>query len=128
MEESYAQALWQMVEKGVSPEKAVSSLKKVLEREGRAALLPKIGRSFARIAEKEQKKTGMTLYVGKEKDAKGAAQVAGSVMEALNVPTKEFDVKVDDSLIGGWRLEGSGILVDRSFKKQLLEMYNRATS
>ena len=40
---------------------------------------------------------------------------------------KDVDVALDDSLIGGWRLEGRGNLVDASFKKSLLDMYNRTT-
>ena len=36
-------------------------------------------------------------------------------------------VRVDDSLIGGWRLEGRERLIDASYKELLLSIYNRAT-
>lgn len=126
MENAYAQALWNLVAGGSEPAKAVRSLRETLARQGRAALLPKIGRAFARIAERERARRGLTLYVAREQDGRTAAAEATKDIEAMNVAATEFDVRVDDSLIGGWRLEGAGVLLDRSFRKQLLEMYNRA--
>jgi F0F1-type ATP synthase delta subunit len=127
MEHAYAQALWTTVERGATPAKAVGALRTTLERQGRLALLPKIGHAFRRIAERQQQRTGISLFVASEKDAKSAANAAAGAIEKLGAHAKEFDVKVDGSLIGGWRLEGAGILVDRSFKKQLLDMYQRVT-
>ena len=56
-----------------------------------------------------------------------AKREAKELLEKIGA-AKDVDVKIDESLIGGWRLEGKGMLVDRSFKKSLLEMYNRATA
>jgi len=35
---------------------------------------------------------------------------------------------VDESLIGGWRLEGKETLVDASYKRELLELFNRSVN
>lgn len=126
MESAYAQALWQVVEKGTAPAKAIGALREMLERQGREKLLPKIARAFARIYERERLRHGLVLYVAREGDARSAADAAARAVQEMRVAATEFDVRIDDSLIGGWRLEGGGVLVDKSYRKQLLDMYNRS--
>ncbi len=114
MEKLYAQALWKAIENGRSHKEAVESLAKILKRQGRIDLMGKIAKAFARLVE-ANKGQSTRIYVANEKDAKFAMKAAG---------VDEADVCVDKSLIGGWRLEGKGELVDRSFKKYLLDIYN----
>ncbi len=126
MEQAYAQALWKMVEGGMSPVKAVHALRDLLKARGREALLPRIGRTFARIAQREGKRTGVTLSVAREKDERAAKSAVKTILEEIGVEPKEVNILVDDSLIGGWRLEGKETLVDASHKKELLELFNRS--
>ena len=49
------------------------------------------------------------------------------LLKDMGADTHEVETKVDTSLIGGWRLEGRENLVDASFKKHLLTVYNRVT-
>lgn len=117
MERSYAQALWNMVEKGKDPKAAVAALTEVLKKHGRVELLPRIAKAFLRLSESEANKSKNRLWVASEKDATSAMKASG---------VQEADVCVDESLIGGWRLEQKETLVDVSFKKMLLDMYNRS--
>lgn len=133
MEQHYAQALWKMVEGGqgkdsMSPHKAVSSLKEVLEREGRIALLPRIARAFERIAAKESNTSTMVLTVAREGDERAAKTAAKSVLAQLGADGSDLETQVDDTLIGGWRLEGRSVLIDESYKKRLLDLYARVVS
>jgi F0F1-type ATP synthase delta subunit len=128
MESSYAQALWKVIAGGMTPKKAVDSLHESLAARGRTALMPRIARAFARIAEREEGKSGVTLSVAREKDERKAKSAAKEALENLGVKPADVSVAVDDSLIGGWRLEGRETLVDASFKKQLLDLYARATN
>lgn len=128
MEQAYAQALWQLVENGMSPKQAITALVESLKARGREALLPRIARAFERLAEREMRKNAVTVSVAHEKDSVHAKRDAKRVLEEIGADAKDIDVKIDESLIGGWRLEGAGMLVDQSFKKSLLEMYNAATS
>lgn len=129
METAYAQALWQMVtDGGMSPSEAVRALRESLEKHGRIALLPRVARAFARIAEREMRKDGITLTVAREKDAHKAHTAIREVLEKIGATDKEVAVRVDESIIGGWRLEGRGELVDASYKKMLLDIYNRTAS
>ena len=128
MENEYAQAVWAMVEKGKAPHEAVAALKKMLESRGRSALMPKIARAFKRLAAREANRNTFTLTVAREKDAKTAVREVEKALTQLKISDVDVIESVDDSLIGGWRLEGRGLLIDNSWKKSLLSIYNRVTN
>lgn len=128
METAYAQALWKMVEGGMTPAKAVHALRDTLKVHGREALLPRIARAFMRIAEREANRTDVVLTVAREKDERKAHKDIKELLSQVGVGTQALKTQVDDTLIGGWRLEGRETLVDASYKNQLLELYNRVTA
>jgi len=127
MEKDYAQALWRMIGGGMTPGKAVRALQEVLQRNGRTSLLPRIGRAFARIAEREERRNAVVLTVAREKDEKSARRDMKKVLAESDADPKDVETKIDGSLVGGWRLEGREHLFDASYKKFLLDMYNRTT-
>lgn len=127
MEHAYAQAIWKAVDGGMTPHAAVKALREKLEREGRAAILPRVARAFARLAEREGKKNDLVLTVAREKDERHAKSAAKEVLAALGADAGDLRTQVDDSIIGGWRLEGRGVLVDNGYKNRLLQIYNRVT-
>ena len=116
-----------MVKKGMDAKKAVSALREILARHGRQELLPRIGRAFERIAKREQAKSAVVLSVAREKDARKAEREAKDFLKDVGVDAKEISIHIDDTLIGGWRIEGREHLHDASYKKSLLSMYNRST-
>ncbi|OGG57309.1 hypothetical protein A2853_02200 [Candidatus Kaiserbacteria bacterium RIFCSPHIGHO2_01_FULL_55_17] len=126
MEQAYAQALWKVVEGGMSPSKAVHALRNSLRANGREALLPRIGRAFARIVEREARRTDIVLAIARRKDERTAHSQIKNVLASLGIEGHDLKTQIDDTLIGGWRLEGRGHLVDASYKKQLLGLYERA--
>ncbi len=128
METAYAQALWNMVNAGTAPAKAVHSLTEILKTHGRESLLPRIGRAFARISERESKRTSITLTVAREKDERAAKHEVREILSRLEIDSKDVQMVVDDSLIGGWRLEGKETLIDASYKRDLLELFNRSVN
>jgi len=128
METAYAQALWKMVERGMEPKKAVHALHEQLTNTGRASLMRRILRAFERIAERELRKGQSTLTVAREHDERHAKTAVKEVLAEFEVESKDLKTLIDDTIIGGWRLEGNGRLIDASYKTQLLELYKRATS
>lgn len=126
MEHAYAQALWKAVEGGMTPHAAVKALREKLLRDGRSALLPRVARAFARLAEREGKKSDVVLTVAREKDERHARSASKKVLAALEADA-DLKTQVDETLVGGWRLEGRGVLVDKSYKSRLLDIYHRAT-
>jgi F0F1-type ATP synthase delta subunit len=116
-----------MIGKGTSPKQAALKLRESLAARGRLALLPRIARAFARYAARERAKNILTLSV----DLSGAAHAkreAKSVLSGMHIDEADVETVVDESLIGGWRLEGREYLYDMSYKKFLLGMYNRLTN
>ena len=118
MEHAYAGALIRLVDGGMSPKDAVAAIAKVLRTRGRLALLPRVGRAFARMSAQGVAKSQSRITVARTEDAETARKASGLVNASIHV---------DDSLIGGWRIEHGDTLVDVSYKKHLLTMYNRAT-
>lgn len=123
MENAYAQALYEAIAGGTEPKKAIEHLAARLARENRQELLPRIAKAFARVAARESAKSRTALYVAKHHDAEKAAAAAEKFAKV-----GKHDVHVDETLIGGWRLEHQDMLVDASYKKQLLEIFNRVTA
>lgn len=127
MEKMYAQALWQLVSGGMDAKAAVHAIHDRLEKEGRAILMPRVAHAFARIAERESRKTDYTLTVAREEDLAHAKKEMKALTGDLGIDVDTLKTQVDDTLIGGWRLEGNERLVDASYKKQLLDLYNSVT-
>lgn len=127
MEVAYATALWRVIEGGMPGKKAVQSLQDALKARGREALMPRIAKAFARIAARDTERNGVTISIAHEKEQRKALRDAKQFLSKLRIEAGEVSVKTDETLIGGWRLEGRELLVDSSFKKNLIDMYNAAT-
>lgn len=118
MEKAYAQALWDLIQKGEKPKEAVVKIHKALESRGRAALMPFVARAFERLAEREAQKTRSVLFVARKSDEAKARKESGA---------RDAEIAVDSSLIGGWQLLDKGQMVDESWKTALLSIYNAST-
>lgn len=118
MENGYAGALMRLIEKGVSPKEAVGSIERALRLRGRVLLLPRVGRAFARMSAQKVTKSQSLITVARAEDEEVARKASGFT---------EAVVHIDPSIIGGWRAERADTLVDASYKKHLLAIYNRAT-
>lgn len=125
MEQAYALALWQIVSNSGNPKRAVASLRRILATHDRMALLPKIARAFERIAEREMRRNRLVLSVAHDKETHRVKRMFKSLFSHVGIDAKTIYTCIDDTLIGGWRLEGREQLVDMSYKKYLLELYNR---
>lgn len=128
MEASYAQVLWKLVESGMTPAKAVAAVHASLLSAGRAELLPRVARAFERLADREAKKSDVVLTIAREKDERHAHAEVKAILADMGIDTKDLKTQVDDTLVGGWRLEGRGTLIDASYKNRLIQLYDRVTS
>ena len=127
MEQAYAEAFAELIKRGMLPSEVATNMRRVLEAEGRTGLLPKIARAYERIAAREEAGNTLHLSVAREKDGAHALHEAKKLLAEQGLGEFDLCQKTDDSLIGGWRLEGKGMLLDTSWKKSLLSMYNRST-
>lgn len=117
--ENYAYALLCLIEKGDKPVEAVKKLHATLEKDGRTSLIPLIGRACERLAAKTQAREKQTLIIARKHDEAKARKESGA---------KDADIAIDESLIGGWRLEEEETLQDASWKTSLLTIYQNTTS
>ena len=119
MEKAYAQALWELIQKGEKPKEAVTKIQTALAERGRAALMPAVGRAFERLAQREAQKNRSVLVVARKGDEAKARKESGA---------ESAEIRVDESLIGGWQLFDKGQMRDESWKTALLSIYTSATS
>jgi len=110
---NYAQALKQALYKEDDFEKIWQNFLMVLKKRGVLKLLPKI----LAVLEKDlnQKSERKLLTIATEKDRE-------NIIIKNNI-APEVQVKVDNSILGGYRLESPGELLDASYKTKLLELY-----
>ena len=117
MEKVYAQALKELESKGVKAPELVQLVTAHLNAVGRAKLLPRILRELKKMEARHEKEF-TNLEVASEKETAGALKELG----ALGIETK--GVHVNTSLIKGWRILQKDVLVDRSAKQALVQLYS----
>ena len=127
MQTAYAQALWRIIEAGTAPKKAVKTLCEALAARGRLGLLPKIARAFNLLAIRAEAKSTVTLKVARHTDGKRALKEASGFLKDAAIKTDDVKISIDENLIGGWRLEGLELLHDASYRRQLLDIYERVS-
>ena len=71
------------------------------------------------------KRVQLNLYIQK-KDEKLGLKAIKDILKEMSVKADEVALNVDESLVGGWRLEVPGRPVAASWKKDLLSIYNRS--
>lgn len=117
---SYVEVVKRLVAQGVSEASLAENLVAHLKRSGRMKLMPQIMRALK--TEKTQAQlTGAYVEVAHatdEAEALRAARAEG--IEATHA-------HVNHTLISGWRARKSGILIDRSGKRALIDLYRRVT-
>lgn len=116
--EHYAHALIRLIAGGETPGKAVQKTHELLIRQKREHMFPQIARAFARIMQKEEMKHREVLLVARKHDEARARKETGA---------KNAELVLDETLIGGWRLEAKGMLEDASWKSALLDIYKAVT-
>lgn len=127
MEKAYAQALWNAIAGGADHQKAVHAMQQMLKAQGREALMPRIAKAFERLAAHESARSTLTLVIADKHHEAHARKEAIETLKKLGIDTQTIETRTDESLIGGWRLEGQEHLVDASYKKHLLAIYQAAT-
>lgn len=127
MDKAYAQALWRIIEAGTAPKKAVKTLVEALAARGRLGLLQKISRTFNLLAARDEAKNTVSMKVARHANGKRAFKEASGLLKDAGIKPGDVRIDVEENLIGGWRLEGRELLHDASYKRQLLDIYERVS-
>ncbi len=121
MEREYAQALSEMLQKGTSESQIVDGLVKHLTEEGRMKLLPGILRELKGLQAANEKRAARV-------EVASEAEAASALEEARTQGIIVAEATINPSLIRGWRAQENGVLVDRSAKKALVDLYQKITN
>lgn len=120
--EGYSIAVYTAIKNGVKPAEALKRLTDILARQGHSALYPRILKTLERSLEKEEGKDTMTVRIAREKDAKTYKSEIAAFREAQGLSGEE-EVIVDETIVGGYVLEGKGARTDASYKTSLISIY-----
>ncbi len=116
MENLYATVVTRLLASGRKEDEIVGNLVKHLKAKGRVKLLPGILRALKTQMERS-KTLGATVEVASKEEAKTALAEA----KALGIDAEE--AVVNPILLSGWRARKEGVLVDRSGKRALTDIY-----
>lgn len=103
----------------MKPTEAVKAISAHARARGQSRIMPRVARALHRLSDAARARQSVTLFVAHEKDAAAARKASGAPKDAA--------VRVDETLIGGWRVRGGGHLADASYKRALLQLYTRIT-
>lgn len=120
----YATALVDLMEGGMTPEKALAHLDKVLARRGHEKLRKRILRATERMLARRSEFQVPTAYVANAETATHERRAISAALETLGADGPHH-TEVDETLIGGFRIVAGGRELDRSYKRQLLTLYRR---
>lgn len=125
LEAGYAHALYDLQKsRKLDGAAAVSKLIKVLKRKGHLKLLPRIVDEFEKILGLERNKHTMRLTCANETDFEKYKE---TLKEHFAHSGAEFTEEVvDENIIGGFVLEKGEVVIDGSYKKKLLLLYQSA--
>lgn len=121
----YAEALIAVLNAGHDPKQTLARLDEVLARRGHMKLKPAILRhTYIRLQERT---AAARLSVAVKEDAVKYTKEAESFLRDRDIAGSP-EVVVDETLIGGFKLEGGNTSLDRSYKRALIDLYRTIAS
>ena len=125
--EYYAQALYELIEANKeNKEKTLDAFIAMLKAHDAISLLPKILLALKKII-KISAGQEPTLTIASADSKAAILSEIGYQLEQAGADT-HIKTNIDETLIGGYRLEYAGNLIDASYKNQLLHLYREITT
>lgn len=125
----YAQALYDLAltEKG-DESKLIRQFVETVAGNGHAHMLPKILKSYERIAEKEARKSTIEVTSAVPLSEENVLKLLKKepFKNALTASHKKVVRKTDDTLVGGVVVRTGRVRIDASYKRMLLDLYQNA--
>ncbi len=113
----HAQAMFELISSGKTAEDVIKGTMKSLKKRGAIKILPKILKEY-QILEKKEYMKKPTLTIARESDRANAIKDSDA--------DKDINIVIDESIVGGYKLENNGVLTDNSFKSHLFNVYKNA--
>jgi F0F1-type ATP synthase delta subunit len=117
----YAKAIVRLKKRGeLTDAKIAENLRLHLTRTGKLKLLPAIVRELKKLSYKKDELAVLEIASESERN-----QAMTAVTE---LGLEKHEVRVNASLISGWRVKSKGNLIDRSGKRFLIDLYRSVTN
>lgn len=125
----YAHALYAALRGGTASEaQLVQNLEQLLRDRGHAMLLPRILREYEKLAASKLVADRGVLEVARESDTRNLREEIGTAARELGVDLEEAEVVENDAVVGGFILRKTEAQVDASYRRRLLDLYQRLRS
>lgn len=107
----------------------VARFRELLGRNGHVRLLPRIVVLVERMVEKDTRKEQVELSVARKAEANRFAVHIADYRQSLDVQERAgIRMRLDDTLIGGFRLRVKGAMINATYKRALFELYRVLTA
>ncbi len=127
MKAAYVTAVTNLLTTGSEPESILRGLKQTLETRGHTQLYRPVLEETARVLAERSKKQAPKLTLARTSDETKLAATIADAMRTLGVSENPIP-RVDDSIIGGFKLEHNHRQLDQSYKTALLTLYRAITN
>lgn len=127
----YAEALYRALEgkKEKDVDKVVARFYEVMRAHGHQGLIKQIPHEFKKIGERAERDGEVTLVTANAKSrTKWAHAYDHYEREGLIAKGAERKDVVDETIIGGYQIRTKDLLIDSSYKRSLIELYQNITN
>ena len=125
MKQAYITALTDMLLTTTKVDEALSQMKTLLAQKGHTRLWPAVLRGT--VVALEKKVADETPKVTVAKAGKIDAAALAATLKLLSVAGDTVHTSVDETLIGGFTVQYKDKVVDKSYKRALLDIYRQVT-
>ncbi len=123
----YAQALYNKAhEKGARQESVAKDFIELMRARGQLKLLSPVLSEYRKIVETASRRSRVIARVAKEKDVRTYHDEIEKVLKDMGIDEKPERI-IDESVVGGVRIESHGAIYDRTYRRGLLELFRQIT-
>lgn len=123
----YSKALYQLLSRDSDDSIALTFLK-TLKKRGHLRLTKSVLKSLEKKLISEKEKQILNIEIVNEWDDKKFGEIIEGEISNNNISYKEKVVKIVPEIVGGFRIRVGNTLIDRSYRKELIEIYENVTS
>lgn len=126
--DTYAQALYALLKDASKAQASgyIDNLRGLLKKRGHEQLYPKIVARLEAFVTQEHD-TASRISVAKESDIAEFKDEILNTAREMGLQGQTLTPSIDDTLVGGFRIESTDKLYDASYKRALLDMYRKLT-
>jgi len=126
MKDQYTQAVLEVLHSGGEPKKVLQGLKETLAKRGHGKLEGAVLRSVYRKLQSQKSSKEAVVIVAKDEHLQKQKQAIQNALKSLS-SSADYDVDIDESIIGGVIVRTKNQIVDASYKTKLVNLYRSIT-